>query len=1429
MTGFRETMAKRLVWLGLIGLLLAVEAMADLPFERISMADGLSQSSVQAMAQCQDGFLWIGTQYGLGRFDGYRFRTWRHLPDDPASLSDSVIHDLLRSHDGLLWVGTRHGLNRFDPRTGQAERFFADLPSPVGWGGSQRVDIIEEADDGRLFIEVGGQMAYWSPESERIEIIPWALDVDSQQAGQRSALLDHSGRLWAHNARGLWRQSADGSVMQLVISAEARPERPLYRSLAITRQGHLAVATDQALIIVNPDPVVEVSRFTLEDMGYETGRLNAVFTASDGSMWLAMTTRLVRLWPEQRRWETLFDGGRIRADADTRQRIDWLEHPNGDIWLGSQYGLARWQASSGKVELFGHDPRDPMSVPPTTMGSGYVVFADEGGSIWVGSRLGGLARLSALSARFEHIVDRSHPDEVPLGGHNVIRGIAEQPLDGRDYLWLALDHGGVRQLERMADGSYRRLAQYHSLAEPDQRLPSNEIWGVATDPETGWVWLLESQQLVAIDAREQAVVARFDTRSNPGRGRNFTMTMAPDGSALWVGGSESITQFVFTADRRSLETGWHCVCPRGDRPNNLLLLDEDRLLVASQYGIGLIDFSLGGESRFLALEAVGEVFGLARHHESGWWIGSREEGLGHARLVDRPGQPPRFDVRWYGREHGLVDDTIYAILPQPDGQLWMSSNRGLMRWNPGTLQVRHFTPMDGIQALEFSNTVAHVGPSGRYYFGGINGINLFRPNEVVSPSSPPRLHLEEVSIAGQAISPAELDDSPLQLGHDQNDLEVRYVGIKLADPGRVRYAYRLDGLDRDWIEAGSERRVRYAGLRPGQYQFYARAANSDDVWTDDKLLLSFAIQSPPWLTAWAYLGYALSLLMILAVTFGLHRRRRRTLEAQVRQRTAELTEQQQLVRQQAAELGRALEARTLFLANVSHEFRTPLTLIEASLQRLEGEGADASVIARGRRYLRQLLRMVDQLLDLSRLRFSHDPLTGPRWALAPVVKVTVEAFRSLAAQRSIALETDIEPAWSTRCNQPDVEKILLNLLTNAIKFTPPGGRVHVRLSGQGDRVQLAVSDSGPGIDPEEQKLIFERFHRVDSSHREGVSGAGIGLALVREAATALGGEVSLESALGQGSTFVVSLPGEIGEAERSDGRLFSQESLELDTALLQPGPDEALKLQPPSAEPERLGSLLVVEDQAELRAHLAELLGSQWKVLTAADGEEGLRLARRHGPDLIVSDIMMPGMDGFQLLTLLRQDEQTSHIPVLLLTARQDSATRLKGFSLSADDFLAKPFDIKELRLRLRRMHHNRERLRRRLVGQAPAAEEPDSDLAPRDRKLLEAINAWLETHCADGDLKVERVADAVAVERRTLQRKLKALTGLTPAAYIRHFRMQRASRLLVATERSVQDIAISCGFASPQHFSRSFSQHYAMPPDQWRKQRQGAPGPATD
>ncbi len=578
---------------------------------------------------------------------------------------------------------------------------------------------------------------------------------------------------------------------------------------------------------------------------------------------------------------------------------------------------------------------------------------------------------------------------------------------------------------------------------------------------------------------------------------------------------------------------------------------------------------------------------------------------------------------------------------------------------------------------------------------------------------------------------------------------------------------------------------------------------------------------PWWKNGWAYGILVLLVLALAAIMHGLNLHRRKSLEAEVRLRTAELVEQQAIVRRQAIELKQALETRTLFYANVSHEFRTPLTLIEASLSRLAEEGGDAESIERSRRYLRRLLRLVDQLLDLSQLNGSVG-FDQEVWALAPVVSSTVDGFQAVADQHQVALKVDIEPGWFTRCSQENVENVLLNLITNALKFSPPDSVVSVSMVGNEDEVILEVSDNGPGISLDDQALIFHRFFRAQESRAAGISGAGIVLALVHEAVVGMGGRIDIDSEPGRGSRFRVCLPAWQGGPEA--------EPVEKRSATAYPPRLEELSADYEIAVASsggRRGVVLVVENQADMRQHMREVLAGEWRVLEAEDGKVALDVARAYVPDVIVSDIMMPEMDGFELLAALRQDVETSHIPVLLLTARQDRGTRLKSLSLSADDFLSKPFDPRELRLRLRRMRDNRLRLSERLSDvsgmQESIRQGSGPDLSARDRKLLGAVNESLIEHASDPEFTVEALADSVLLERRTLQRKLKALTGLTPADYIRQHRFYQARQMMLETGMSVNEIAFSCGFGSAQHFSRAFRRHYGMPPDKWRQNQKAS------
>ncbi len=1369
------------------------------------MEQGLSQSSILAIAQCGDSFIWFGTQYGLDRYDGHDFRTWRHEPGNPSSLSNSNVSDLLWSGLGHLWVATAKGLDRFDTRAGRAERFPLPPMAVARTHEQGALTIVGEGQDGTVYLKYLDQVVILRPERSQLEMVPFQqpLSIDSEFGS--SALLDGEGRLWLYNGAGLWRLNLDQLHMERVRPHVSARASPLYQSLALTADGLLAIAADDQLKLLDPDSLDVVRQISLTDMGSGEAQFNAIMAASDGSLWLATATRLVRYDPASHDWQVKFQNSQLRMPENTRKTLIMAEHPNGDLWFAGQHGVARWDANSDTVSLFRHDPRDTYSIPPTSLGTGYSLFIDYNQSVWVGSRLGGLARYSPMDSLFEHLLDAGSIADLPYAGLNVVRGVAEQMVDDHEYLWLALDYGGVLRFLRRDVNDYTWISSFHSLAEQGHTLPGDMVLDIVADPQSETVWVLESSHLVAIDARSDQVVGKIEVAGDADvRVNSTSLAISEDGSALLVGTRSGVYVFYINEDRVSLSPDHgHPFLP--DRwVTNLMTLERQRVMVGDLDGFAIFDFASPSKEPLLEQSLDDAVFGLARHHENGWWIGTRESGLVHAWPTGDENGRINVDTERYGMGDGLVDETIYAILPQDDGQLWMSSNRGLMRWNPIDRQVRHFTPADGAQSFEFNSAVATKGASGRFYFGGINGVNIFRPGQIRELGSPPRVHLQEVVVGDEQIPGVPGVATRLKLRHDQNNLQLQFVGLDFVDPNRVRYAYRLEGLDTDWVDAGIQRQVRFAGLAPGHYRFFVRAAKSDGVWSEETLLLSAVIHPTLWKTGWAYLAYVILVLAVASLAYGLHLDRRKLLESEVRLRTAELVEKQAIVRRQAIQLEQALAARTLFFANISHEFRTPLTLIEASIAKLGDEGGDSSAVERGQRYLRQLLQLVDQLLEHAHLGTSEDLIDGPSWPLAPVVGSTVDSFQALAEQNKIVLEAEIESGWLTKCSQAHVDQVLHNLLTNALKFSPPGSKVDVSLTGGVEEVMLEVADNGPGIPSPDQALIFRRFYRSEAS--AGVSGAGIGLALVHDTVRAMGGRIELKSEPGRGSRFTVYLPAWTKGSESAPA----------------PSAGQSTAVEGIDRVHEQHGCVLVVDNNTEMRQYLREILSEQWHVLEANSGEAALELARTDAPDVIVSDLMMPGMDGFELLAAIREDIETSHIPLLLLTARQDRATRLKGLSLSVDDFLPKPFDPRELRLRLVRMLDNRLRLRQRLSGEArkddSLSQSAASDLSACDRKLLGAVNDSLNKYASDPDFTVEALAESVLLERRTLQRKLKTLTGLTPADYLRQHRFYQARQMMLETELSVNEIAFSCGFGSAQHFSRTFRKHYGLPPDKWRQ-----------
>ncbi len=1408
------------------------------PFRPLPEDLVLGQTSVQAFAQDHDGYLWFGTQAGVEKFDGYRFESFRSDPDDPATLSHRFVTQLLVADNGQVWAGTSGGLSRIDPDSGRVTRIGLRLADgDVVWPHINYGGLVEDVD-GDIFAADGAVVMHWSPGSD----VARPVDVEGpvKPSGRNSLALDRAGRLWLAATNGLWRYAREtGSLRPALASSLTGTNSRLAEDMIAVGPGNgVTYVNANGVFILDPEAPEPIQRLRPSEHGFPNDRVDAVAVDSGNGLWLRVEDEIVRI-PATRpgEWRRFEQPAFFGPSTNSKlSRLKLVETPDGSTWLAGRFGLVRYDPAGDRMTSFRHDPNDPYSLPQTLGEIGYRIFLDDFGVLWVGANLGGLARLPPQADRFTHV-----QDTMPsLIGRNVVRAISEQGADQHagdgELVWAANQNAGVSIWRRSAERDYEII--HHYPPEFEDKPSVGVVRSIAMHPDTGSAWLAGSHALGRIRT-PGAPIELFALDPEAGSIPGLRTLHFLDSEKLLAGGSRHVWLIDVSAagDPKVMR---RFEMPPGFQVFDLLAPEGGAILAAGMHGLVELDPE-SGEIQVHSPAGRAEetprndLFHLARDDQGRLWAGTRGAGLLRIDLDSADG--PKFE--FHGAADGLPDDTIYAVLPDAAGSLWLSSNRGVIRYDPDSGRVRQYTPADGLQAWEFNNTVGHVGPSGRFYFGGINGWNVFRPGNVRDLLRPPRVHLQAVTVNERPVDISE-NGPRLELDHDENRIVIDYVGLQFTDPDRIDYAVRMRGLDEQWMQVGKSRRARYASLAPGRYTFEVKAANLDGVWSSPRQLMQFSVARPPWSTPLAWLLYlALFFVLVLAV-LGYQKRKRRQLQELVDRRTLQLQQQKELVDRQAAELEQALEARTLLFANVSHEFRTPLTLIRASIEKLE-KAHDAEAAALGRKYVNRLLRMVEQLLDLSRLRLARPADSDSPWRLDSVVSQTVEAFRSGVEHERIQIESRINGAWLTRCPQNLVEKILLNLISNAVKFTPPDGLIKVSLQPAGENAVICVEDTGPGISESDQAMIFKRFYRARAADDNHVAGAGIGLALVAEAARACGGSVDVTSKPGHGTCFWISLParrpapGEMVRPARVD-----LDRQRLDLEALRPGRD-SLEVTEPAAgavsSPEGRGTILVVEDNADLRTYLAEALSPEWRVEQAVDGIRGFAAAREISPDVIVTDLMMPNADGFEMLARLRENIETSHIPVLFLTARQDNATRIKAFSLSADAFLSKPFELEELKARLEQMMAQRERVRAHLMEQLAQPLEPGAeheagaldtedrspDLAPRDQRLLERLAEWLEAHSGNSDIEIQAMAEAVHLTPRTLQRKLKSLTGRTPAAYLREYRLARARRLLLSSDDSVTDIAHACGFSSSQYFSRTFRDEHGAPPEKWRQDRSAA------
>ena len=1203
-------------------------------FEHLALEDGLSHSAVHAIAQDHHGFLWFGTREGLNRYDGERFRVFL-LDETLGASAENFVTDLLVDRQGVLWVSSSGGLGRFDHST---ERFtlYRHIPQ----------------------------------------------DSASLATNELTELLeDHIGSLWVASKEGLHRLQPDGTFVRYQPDPDDEHSLSARRveALAEDRQGRLWVGTYGGGLDLF-DRQTETFRHFRHDpadpRSLGDNIVNAIQEDADGDLWVG-TARGLNYFDRKTEAFTRFHRGEV--DLSEVRIFQLLLDREEELWVGTQNaGLIRIPPG-GPPTQYRHDGADPWSLSGDRI---FSLFEDRSGILWSGSYVG----LNKYNRRHEQftIYRREPGHEQTLSDSNV-SAILE---DRSGMLWIGTWDKGLNRLDRQRG----EVIQFRPEAGNPRSLPDETIQALCED-RTGALWVATWGGLARLDpAREAFTVYRPDPQNPASLESDAVKAVYEDHRGqIWVG-------TIFGSSRFEPRSEGFIPYPLGDGSEaNVEVFLEDRsgtLWVGTQNtGLFYLDPTAGpGEaghfqhdpanSNTLGSQAINT---LHEDREGRLWIGTNGDGL------DRL-DPAREHFIHYREEDGLAHNVVLGILEEEGGRLWLSTSRGLSRFDPRTESFQDFSVEDGLQDNRFSHHSAFRSPRGEMFFGGPRGLNVFFPQQIHTDTYVPPVVLTDFQLFNESVPMAWRDpESPLErsileteeihLSHRDSVFSLEFAALHYANPRKNRYTYRLEGFDESWTTTdGSRRRVTYTNLDAGTYRFRVRGSSANGVWNERQATVRIVVAPPPWKSWWAYTLYALAGAAAVLTFVLSHSRELR------RERLA--TERERLVNQRLREVDRLKDD---FLANTSHELRTPLYgitgLAESLLDGAAGELSEAvqrnltMIVASGHR----LGHLVNDILDFSKLRHQSLELRLRPVDLHTLADVVLTLSEPLAKDKNLRLENRVPPDLAAaEADENRLQQILYNLIGNAIKFTEEGA-VEVAAEAVDERLVVRVVDTGIGMRPEQQKHIFDAFEQADASVEREYGGTGLGLAVTRQLVELHGGEIWVESRPGEGSTFSFSLPLAREPAESSTpGVVESHTVAEPALATSAMGQEAAVP-----GEVRTFGDdvvrILAVDDEPVNRQVLTNYLTLEhFELITAAGGEEALQIIEEQHFDLVLLDVMMPKVSGYEVCRALRKKYPKEDLPVLFLTAKNQADDVVAGLSLGANDFLTKPVSKRELLARLR-------------------------------------------------------------------------------------------------------------------------------------------------
>ncbi|SDK67648.1 Signal transduction histidine kinase [Pedobacter sp. ok626] len=1342
-------------------------------FTSLKTKDGLSSNTINAILKDRYGIMWFGTEDGLNKFDGTNFTVYKHKSDDPTGIQANDIRAIHEDKSGNLWIGSSGGsLSLYDRK----KNSFINFSANTGEGLSSDVIRTVSSDyTGKIWVATFSGLDLLDPKTRTVKKL--SLQVGPKRAFPAMTFNclyeDSRHRMWIGSNNGIYLYERETNSFKNFTNSVSDPSSLCDNAVS-------SIVEDQA-----------------------------------GNLWFGTRNGLSLLLPDGTSFKNFWHDSKNPNTLTNNMILSLAASTNNQLWIGTEDGLNILNIKTGDITRYKPDSRDIYSLTGKSIS---YIYIDNQGIYWLGVYHGGINKydtnLNLFQLKQGNVFDQNGLNT------SVVTSFAKYR---DDEIFVGTDGGGLNLFNRKTE----LFKRFNVPLANGSTLSNISIMSMEIARSKQLYLGTYSNGLVVMDLKTGQFRQITNHNSHDALNSNDIFCVKEDkGGKIWVGTNGGGVNVLNSKDKVLVK---YCKNPKAinerDYPGNnfVRFIEEDNAgnIWIGSYGSGIAVFNPHSNKFIVYSKANSKLpndltMSILKDRLGNIWVGTFSGGL--SLFDDKTGQFITFSEK-----DGLNNATVYAIVEDKQGKIWLSTNKGISSFDRKTKKFTNYTIYNGVQNNNFVLGAGFSSSDGEIYFGGADGFNYFNPqyfkkNKNVSRVLFTDLKIGNTSIVASADGPIKEHISVVKdiyLDYKQN-FTLSYVSVNYTAPEQNRYSYRLEGFDNEWINAGNSKSVSYTNLDPGEYVFHVKASNNDGLWNGAETAIRIHVLPPFWRTIYAYVLYVLVIVGTLLYIRhrGIQKLKLKFAQVQEKMKAEQLIEEE---RKEAERLRELDKLKIKFLTNLSHEFRTPLSLIMGPVDKLLTERRDIEIagpLAMIKRNTRRLLNLVNQILDFRKMEDQELRLNPSEVDIVAFIKEVLESFNDLSERKQIQLVFKSQMrCFYTLFDQDKIERVLFNLLSNAFKFTPVGGIISLEVEksdrlndGQESSLIIKVSDTGIGMSAEDKEKIFDRFFQAETSAPILNQGSGIGLSIAKEFVKMHGGDIAVQTELGKGSNFIIELPFSTTETADELTIDFSG-SINSEPEIVTEADENVNGIDIPS--------VLLVEDNEDFRFYLKDSLKSFYRIYEACNGQEGWQKALAHHPQVIVSDINMPYMNGIELCCKVKSDKRTNHIPIILLTALTGEEEQLRGLETGANDYLTKPFNFEILNAKIKNLLTLNKTLKDTYTKQIKV-QTPEVVIESHSDRLLNKVLLYIEENLNNPKLSVEDLSRHVGMSRGSLYHKILELTGESPVEYIRSVKLDKATVLLEKSDLNVSQIAYMVGFATPNYFAKSFKAKFNVQPSEF-------------